>query len=59
MSSLVFLAIVVGVSVLGTILLWLFSRERRSFDSSIRDHQQNMGALNPENHHTKRGRRGP
>lgn len=58
MSSLVFLAIAVGVSAVGSFVVWLFSRERRSFDSSIRDFQQNMGALDPTKPPAKRGRRG-
>jgi hypothetical protein len=58
MSSLVFLAIAVGVSVLGTCLLWLFSRERRTYDSSINDFRKNMGALAPPEHEKKSDRRG-
>jgi hypothetical protein len=59
MSSLVFLAIAVGVSVLGTAVLWLFSREHRSYDSSINDFRKNMGALAPPDEDKKSSRRGP
>lgn len=58
MSGLIFLAIGLGVALFGTFVLWLFSRERKHFDSSIRDFEQNMGALDPEKLSGKRGRRG-
>ena len=57
MTSLAFLAIALGISVLGTAVLWLFSRERRTYDSSIKDFRKNMGALAPPDEE-KKSRRG-
>ena len=55
MDGLIFLAIAIGVSLVGAFLLWLRTRERRSFHSSIDDFKANMGALAPPDRE-RRGR---
>ncbi|MDH3755157.1 MAG: hypothetical protein OEU32_14900 [Acidimicrobiia bacterium] len=57
MGSLLFLAIALGIFVLGSLLLWWRSRERRSFNSSIDDFEANMGALAPDARERSKRRR--
>ncbi len=47
MSSLLFLGIAAAIFLVGTLVLWLVSRERTTFISSIEEFQSEMGALRP------------
>lgn len=48
MSSLLFLAIAMGVFLVGSLILWIRHRDRSTFTTSIDEFNSNMGALSPE-----------
>jgi hypothetical protein len=56
MSALVFLAIAVGLSVLGCIVLWIRHRQPSSMESGIDAFRREMSALSPSRHAAARRR---
>ena len=48
MSGAAFLLIAVALSLVGSLLFWLFSRKPTSWDSGISEFNKNMDALKPE-----------
>jgi len=54
-----FVLIAVGVSALGSLLLWAFHRRPRTFMSSIEDFQREMKALSHEEEEEQQARRRP
>lgn len=48
MSGLAFLAIAVGVFLVGSIILWIRNRDRTTFTTSIDEFNSEMGALSPD-----------
>lgn len=57
MANAAFVLIAVGVSALGSILLWLYHRRPRTFMSSIDDFQREMKALSHEEEEQQARRR--
>jgi hypothetical protein len=51
MTGIVFLAIALAVSVLGSIALWLRHRDPTSLDHGISEFQREMNALAPDKRH--------
>ena len=47
MSSLAFLAIALGVFLVGSIVVWIRHRDRTTFTTSIDEFNSEMGALSP------------
>ena len=48
MSSLIFLAIAVGIFLVGAMIVWFRHRDRTTFTTSIDDFSTKMGALSPD-----------
>lgn len=48
MSGLAFLALLVGLSLLGWLVLWARVREPRAWDSQMREFNRTLEALSPE-----------
>jgi len=48
MSSLAFLAIALGVFLVGSIVVWIRHRDRTTFTTSIDEFNSEMGALSPD-----------
>ena len=60
MSSAIFLLVVVGLSVLGSLVVWLRHRQRpRSVESGIDAFSREMRALAPDDHRRDDVRRRP
>jgi hypothetical protein len=54
-----FLLIAVGVSAIGSLLLWLLHRRPRTFSSSIDEFQREMRALSRHDEDSRSRRRSP
>jgi hypothetical protein len=48
MSSLIFLAIAVGIFLIGAAIVWFRHRDRTTFTTSIDEFNSKMGALSPD-----------
>jgi hypothetical protein len=59
MGNAAFLLIAVGVSALGSLLLWLLHRRPRTFTSSIDEFQREMKALSRNGEEPRSRRRAP
>ena len=58
MSNLLYLLAVIGLSVLGTTILWYRHRKPRSLESGIHEFNRELRALSPERPPSDRPRRG-
>jgi hypothetical protein len=57
MSNAAFLLIAIGLSIVGSVLIWLFNRKPRTFMSSIDDFSREMKALGRDPDAEPAGRR--
>ena len=48
MSGIAFLLIAIGLSIVGSLAIWFFSRTPTSWDSGIDEFSKNMDALKPD-----------